>query len=141
MGVRMHGSRPIHALGGRRGGRSACCFGPSSPLTTMTGGGPACMDDDRLTLSEARAAYLARNNLGDGGYDAPSVRVRFGLLVIDMPNTRARRRAVPLHDLHHALTGYSTDWRGECAISGWEVAAGCGRERAARGPGAASLRR
>jgi hypothetical protein len=86
---------------------------------------------DRRTLAEARAVYFAANALGDGGYGDPSIRVKFGPLVVDVPNTAARRRAVPLHDLHHALTGYGSDWRGECAISGWEIAGGCGRYGAA----------
>jgi hypothetical protein len=86
---------------------------------------------DRRTLAEARADYFAANALGDGGYADPSIRVAFGPLVVDVPNTAARRRAVPLHDLHHALTGYDSDWRGECAISGWETAGGCGRFGAA----------
>ena len=29
------------------------------------------------------------------------------------------------HDLHHIVTGYHTDWRGEFQISAWEVGAGC----------------
>ena len=38
----------------------------------------------------------------------------------------ARRRAVGVHDLHHVLTGYGTDWTGEFQISAWELASGCG---------------
>lgn len=89
------------------------------------------MQDHLLTLAEARQVYLTSHGLGDGGYAAPTVRVRVGWLSIDMPNTQARRRAVPLHDLHHVLTGYGTDWRGECVISGWEMGAGCGGYAAA----------
>jgi hypothetical protein len=87
--------------------------------------------DDALTLAQARQGYFAEHRLGDGGYAAASVRVRFGPLVVDLPNTTARRKAVPLHDLHHALTGYGSDWRGEAEVSAWEVAGGCGRYPAA----------
>jgi len=37
------------------------------------------------------------------------------------------RKALRTHDLHHALTGYSTSIEGECEIAAWEVASGgCG---------------
>jgi len=84
--------------------------------------------DDTSTLGAARARYLAAAGLGDGGYDDPLVRLRFGRLVVDLPNTTGRRKAVPLHDLHHVLTGYPAgNWQGEFAISAWEIATGCGR--------------
>jgi ubiquinone biosynthesis protein Coq4 len=34
-------------------------------------------------------------------------------------------RALRFHDLHHVLTGYRTDFPGECEISAWELAGGC----------------
>ena len=86
------------------------------------------MGDDTTTLATARARHLAAAGLGDGGYDDPLVRLRFGPLTVTLPNTDGRRKAVPLHDLHHVLTGYPAgSWRGEFAISAWEIAAGCGR--------------
>ena len=37
------------------------------------------------------------------------------------------RRGLPAHDTHHMLTGYSTDWLGECEVAAWELASGgCG---------------
>ncbi len=42
-----------------------------------------------------------------------------------IPNSRSRRRAVPLHDLHHVLTGYPTTFLGEAEIGAWELASGC----------------
>lgn len=32
---------------------------------------------------------------------------------------------VPLHDLHHVLTGYGTDVLGEAEIGAWELVSGC----------------
>jgi ubiquinone biosynthesis protein Coq4 len=32
---------------------------------------------------------------------------------------------VRLHDLHHLVTGYPTDWKGELEISAWEIAGSC----------------
>ena len=46
-------------------------------------------------------------------------------LPFQIPNTEKRKRAVRYHDLHHTLTGYRTNFRGECEIGAWEVATGC----------------
>lgn len=84
--------------------------------------------DETCTLAAARADHFAAAGLGDGGYDDPLVRLRFGPLTVTLPNTAGRKKAVPLHDLDHVLTGYPAgSWRGEFAISAWEIAAGCGR--------------
>ncbi len=48
-----------------------------------------------------------------------------------MPNTAARRAALPMHDLHHIATGYDASWTGEAEIAAWELGAGCGRYAAA----------
>ena len=48
-----------------------------------------------------------------------------GRPLLGFPNTRARVRAVRLHDLHHVLTGYDTSWRGEGEIGAWELASNC----------------
>lgn len=84
--------------------------------------------DETLTLTEARERFWRDNGYGeDGGYGEPWVKLKLGPLPFAIPNTASRRRAVPLHDLHHLLTGYGTDWRGEFEISAWEIGAGCGR--------------
>ena len=36
-----------------------------------------------------------------------------------------------IHDLHHVLTGYQTNLRGESEIAAWELASGCRRMPAA----------
>ncbi len=81
---------------------------------------------DARTLREARARYFERNGLGrDGGYAARWVKLGVGPLKFGFPNTAARVRAVRLHDLHHLVTGYDTDWKGEFEISAWEIAGSC----------------
>src|SRR5690606_36385457 len=50
---------------------------------------------------------------------------KLGPIPFPLPNSDARRRAVRYHDLHHVLTGYATDLRGEFEISAWEIGAGC----------------
>ena len=87
---------------------------------------------DTLELRAARADYFRRSGLGeDGGYSARWVRFRIGPIRLPFPNTRARVRALPLHDLHHLATGYDTSWTGEAEIAAWELAGGCGRYWAA----------
>lgn len=82
--------------------------------------------DANLGLREARDRYYAANSLPpDGGYDARWVRLRIGPLPFAFPNTEGRRRIGPAHDLHHVLTGYATDLRGEGEIGAWEIGAGC----------------
>jgi len=41
-----------------------------------------------------------------------------------LPNRPSRRRAIPLHDLHHVVTGYGTDLAGEAETSTWELIGG-----------------
>jgi hypothetical protein len=85
-----------------------------------------------LTLGEARARLFALGGLGeDGGYGDAWVRLRLWRIPLAFPNTEGRRRAVRFHDVHHVLTGYPTDWRGEFEIAAWEVATGIGRYWAA----------
>ena len=52
-------------------------------------------------------------------------------MTLKIPNTEGRRRAVRIHDLHHVVTGYQTDLRGEAEIGAWELASGCLRWPAA----------
>lgn len=87
-----------------------------------------------LTLLQARERYFDENGFGkDGGYSDRWVKLELGPLPFAIPNTASRVRAVRFHDLHHILTGYRTDWPGECAISAWEIGGGCADHWAAWG--------
>jgi hypothetical protein len=78
------------------------------------------------SLRDARIEYFERSGFApDGGYDDKWVAVDLGRFTIKFPNSAARRRAVQYHDLHHIVTGYGTDLRGEAEISAWEVASSC----------------
>jgi hypothetical protein len=80
-----------------------------------------------LTLRAARALYFEANGFGpDGGYNEAWVDFKLGPVPFPFPNTPGRLRAVRLHDLHHVLTGYDTDFLGELEISAWEIGGGCG---------------
>ena len=88
--------------------------------------------DDSLVVRDARTEFFRAAGLpSDGGYSARSVHFRIGFLSFALPNSAARREAVPLHDLHHLATGYDTSWRGEAEIAAWELASGCSSYRAA----------
>lgn len=79
------------------------------------------------TLSDARLAYRRKYGFGDDGgvnksYDWFWM---FGVIPMLVPNPPARKRVLDFHDVHHTLTGYSADWRGEFEESAWELGAGC----------------
>lgn len=88
-------------------------------------------EDDRI-VRDARTDFFRLAGLpSDGGYAARSIHFRIGRLSFALPNSAARRKAVPLHDLHHLATGYDTSWTGEAEIAAWELAGGCHSYRAA----------
>jgi hypothetical protein len=78
------------------------------------------------TVREGRDRYLAVNGFSMDTYTAKTVKADlfFGLKVT-IPNTKARQKAIPLHDLHHVATGYGTDLVGEAEIGAWELVGGC----------------
>jgi hypothetical protein len=76
-----------------------------------------------LGVREARDAYLAANGFTVEGYTASHFEVDV-LRVWRLPNPRARRRVIPLHDLQHVVTGYGTDLVGEAEQSAWELRGG-----------------
>jgi hypothetical protein len=81
---------------------------------------------EHLSMRVARQRYFQENGFGeDGGYQKKVVWVEMGPLRLPVPNSPSRVYAVRYHDMHHVLTGYATDWRGEFEISAWEIGAGC----------------
>ena len=76
------------------------------------------------TLKEAREKYFAESGFDQTTYIVPWSRVRVGPIAWYVPNTPMRKRALPLHDLHHIATGYGTTLFGEAEISAWEVGSG-----------------
>jgi len=77
------------------------------------------------TLREARANYFKANGFPeDGGYQLKWIPLKAGPVTLYLLNSEARKRAVPLHDIHHIVTGYKTDLIGEAEIAAWELAAG-----------------
>lgn len=88
--------------------------------------------DPTLTLGQARGEYFRFNGFGeDGGYGAKWVDFKLGPIPFPFPNTPQRVEAVRYHDLHHVMTGYQTDFRGELEIAAWEIGSGCADKTAA----------
>lgn len=84
------------------------------------------------TMNDARASYYEVNGFGnDGGDSLDWVPLKIWRFTIKIPNTAARKKAVKIHDLHHVVTGYQTNLRGESEIAAWELASGCRRMPAA----------
>ena len=82
-------------------------------------------DESSILVAEARATYFEDNGFGnDGGYTERWTKLSFGPFNFYIYNSSARRRAVPIHDLHHIVTGYPTTPKGEAQIAAWELAAG-----------------
>jgi hypothetical protein len=80
---------------------------------------------DSLLIEEARNRYFSANGFSVHDYAAPTFTLGIFGFKLKFPNTASRKRVVPLHDLHHILTGYGTDWMGEAEIGAWELRAGC----------------
>lgn len=85
------------------------------------------MYPDEIPVREALADYFAQYHFKDGGYNDRWFHLKIGRLMIPFPNIPARVEAVKLHDLHHVITGYRADRKGEVEIGAWELGGGCGR--------------
>lgn len=81
--------------------------------------------DPKNSVREARDAYLSENGFDMAGYTSPTFTLPILGRDVTFPNPPARQRAIARHDVHHALTGYGTDYAGEAEIGIWELRAGC----------------
>ncbi len=82
-------------------------------------------EDLNLTTGEAIQEFYNRFDFGEeGGVNEKYAWIKFGPISLPIPNTESRRRNVHLHDVNHILTENDTTWRGESAVSAWEVASG-----------------
>lgn len=79
------------------------------------------------TIAEARLQYWRDNSFGDdGGYNKVWEVIKVGPIPFPIRNVDGRKQALRFHDIHHLVTGYKTDLRGEGQIVAWEIAVGCG---------------
>ncbi|MBA3457592.1 MAG: hypothetical protein H0T42_31210 [Deltaproteobacteria bacterium] len=86
-----------------------------------------------MNVREARARYFADNGFSEASYSDGWVKAKVGPIPICFPNSSSRKRAIPIHDLHHVATGYATTWTGEAEIGAWEIGGGCANYWAAWG--------
>ena len=83
--------------------------------------------DNNLILKDALQLYFSKYHFADGGYNLKWFKIKVGPFYISLPNTRDRIAAVKIHDIHHIVTEYTADLRGEAEIGGWEIASGCSK--------------
>ncbi|HEY8431902.1 MAG TPA: hypothetical protein VIL20_26175 [Sandaracinaceae bacterium] len=79
---------------------------------------------DEGTVREALRRYHAENGFAGDAMTAETIQVRLFGRVAELPNPRFQRALLARHDLHHVITGYGTDLRGEAELGAWELAAG-----------------
>jgi len=82
------------------------------------------MTDRGPTVGEALAQFRQANGLSGNETSQASWTCRLGLVTIRLPNFKWRRQAILAHDLHHVLTGYPCNMRGEFQMAAWEFGAG-----------------
>lgn len=79
-------------------------------------------------VKEAMQNYFKAHNLGeDGGLNKTWAKIKVGKIYLPLLNIPARRKALVFHDIHHIVTGFAGDWKGEVSISAWEISSGCGK--------------
>ncbi|MGO4294316.1 hypothetical protein [Chitinophaga sp. RAB17] len=78
-----------------------------------------------MTVEQALQNFYKQHNYGaEGGINEKYAWIKFGFFSIPVLNIESRRKNVYLHDINHIITGYDTTWKGESAISAWEIASG-----------------
>jgi ubiquinone/menaquinone biosynthesis C-methylase UbiE len=78
-----------------------------------------------MSVREGRDRYLAENGFSVAAYTAPTFELQMLGRTLRFKNWPSRQRSVPVHDIHHVLTGYGTDYIGEAEIGAWELIGGC----------------
>ena len=79
------------------------------------------------TIAQLLPEFYRKYNLNaDGGLSDSYIKIElYKNFHFYLPNIDARRKAVLKHDIHHIITGYKSDFKGETEISAWEIASGC----------------
>ncbi|MFI5218611.1 MAG: hypothetical protein ACHQNT_03905 [Bacteroidia bacterium] len=85
------------------------------------------MYSDTLKVKDALQIYFSQYHFKDGGYNDRFFKIKLGSVYIPLPNIKARIDAVKIHDIHHLVTEYNANYKGEAEIGGWEIASGCGK--------------
>jgi hypothetical protein len=81
--------------------------------------------DLNQTVKQAIVCFYEQHDFGDdGGINERFAWIKFGFLQLPIPNPESRKSIVYLHDVSHIVTGNDTTWKGESAVSAWEVGSG-----------------
>ncbi|MEO8874300.1 MAG: hypothetical protein ABI461_01830 [Polyangiaceae bacterium] len=78
-----------------------------------------------IEVAEAVDEYMTENGFTREEYTAKTMTLFAGPFSFRVPNPKARQQLVPLHDIHHVVTGFGTDVIGEGEQGVWELRAGC----------------
>lgn len=81
--------------------------------------------DDNMLIKDALLQLFNHFNIPANAYTCKSFIIRIGKFPIQIPNIPARVKIARYHDIHHIITGYPANWRGEAEIGAWEIATGC----------------
>lgn len=77
------------------------------------------------TVGQSIQDFYNRHDFGeDGGVKEKYAWIKFGFFSIPIPNVEGRSQNIYLHDVSHIVTGNDTTWKGESAVSAWEVGSG-----------------
>lgn len=81
--------------------------------------------EDKMSIKAALAQFFERFGFQADAYTAKWFAIYVGKFPIYLPNIPSRVWVARFHDIHHVLTGYPANWRGEAEIGAWEIATGC----------------
>jgi hypothetical protein len=82
------------------------------------------MNDVDQTVEAALKAFWKKHDIDESCESAKSWVCKLGFISFRLPNFEWRKKAIARHDLHHIITGYPCNIRGECQVATWEYAAG-----------------
>lgn len=78
-----------------------------------------------MQIREALMLLFKHFNFPADAYTASYFTIPVFGFPIKVPNTASRVKVAKFHDIHHVLTGYGANWKGEAEIGAWEIATGC----------------
>lgn len=81
--------------------------------------------DENLTVKAGLAQLFQVFGFQEDAYTAKRFAIWVGKIPIWLPNIPSRVKVARFHDIHHVLTGYPANWKGEAEIGAWEIATGC----------------
>jgi hypothetical protein len=77
------------------------------------------------TVGKSIQDFYKKNDFDeDGGINKKWAWIKFGFFSIPIPNFKGRKNNVYFHDIHHIISDNNTTWKGESAVSAWEISAG-----------------